>query len=142
MGLFMITISLPKFQMTSSPFKNPALGMCAVGLSKNEINNMLYMFLRFGYKFNSEFHSEPINSDIMKIMKLVGPEPSKEKLISETVKFVKIMYDLTHLEHYGLTPELVEKNLEKLYNQFFMLPDSLRDNLGDDAESHEFLDKN
>ena len=142
MGSTMITIRVPKFQMDKFPTRCES-SLCAIGLSKTELNNMIYMFLRYGYRFNSEWHAEPVNAHIAKIMESIGEsEVSKDRIISETVKFVKKQYDLSHLSHYDLTPDDVEKQLDKLYNQFFMLPDSLRSNLGDDAESNEFLDKN
>ena len=131
-----VVLVLPRFP------RSIGLSLCAAGLSKNEINNIIYMFLRYAFRFNGKDHAEPDNVDIAEIMILVGSEVSKRKLITETVKFVQDKYDLSHLQACGKSIEDVRANMEVIYNEFLMLPDNLRNNLGEDTDANDFLDKN
>ena len=118
-------------------------GYCATGLSKNELNNLIYMMLRYGFKFDGHYHPEPENQEIAAIMIAVGSPASKQKLIDETVKFVVEHYNLDYLTtHHRTNLAEVKIGLDRIYNEFLMLPRSLRNDLGEDVDANEFLDKN
>jgi len=116
--------------------------LCAAGLSKNEINNLIYMFLRYGFKFDGRYHDEPNNEEIAHVIVAVGSQVSRARLIDETVKFVIKKHGLDYLKQYGVSLSDVITQLGTIYNEFLMLPYSLRNDLGEDVDANEFLDKN
>ena len=128
-------VRFPKFPDTMAKF-------CAASMTKNEVNNLIYMFLRYGFRFTGEYHAEPENQDIAEIMVAIGSPPSRSRLIDETIKFVVEKHGLDYLERYGTTLSDVITQLGTIYNEFLMLPYSLRNDLGEDVDANDFLDKN
>jgi len=116
--------------------------LCASGMNRNEVNNLIYMFLRYGFKFDGEYHAEPENREIAEIMTTVGEPASRLKLIDETVKFVINNHGLEYLEKYNTNLSEVITKLGTIYNEFLMLPYNLRNDLGEDVDANDFLDKN
>ena len=103
---------------------------CAALLTKNELNNLIYMFLRYGLRFNGRDRPDVNNEDVIAIMKQVPRGASKTKLLDATITFVETKYG-------SLAPDLarkeIEQQLELMYEHFLGLPASLRNDLGQDS---------
>jgi hypothetical protein len=132
-----VVLILPKFPKSIMP------RLCASGMTKNEINNLIYMFLRYAFMFDGRWHAEPDNSEIAEIMIAIGSDVSKQTLIDETVKLVEAKHELNYLQkYYYKTIDDVRVSMETIYNEFLMLPDKLRNDLGEDTGANDFLEKN
>jgi len=100
-------------------------------LNDNELNNLIYVFLKYTFKFDS-----PDNSDIAAIMKVVGNNRDRSVIIQETSKYVSVRYGRKRLG------DLVEmlKHMNLVLDIFPDLPHFLRNSLGEDAD--DFMVKN
>jgi hypothetical protein len=123
--------------------KSLGMNYCASGMTKNEINNLIYMFLRYAFMFDGRWHQEVDNQEIAEIMISVGSDVTQKRLVDETVKFVVAHHDLGYLlKYYHKTVEDVIVVMNTIYNDFLMLPDRLKNDLGEDTGANDFLDKN
>jgi hypothetical protein len=116
------------------------LVLCATSLNATELNNLLYMFLRYGLGFDgTPLRGEPRNKDIQRMMTLLRPPLSKASIIATVMDFAESQY-----EHgrWGGARKDAEEALGRLYEQFFMLPYGIRNDLGDDRDEVWGLGKN
>jgi len=107
--------------------------MNSQSVNDNELNNLIYVFLKYTFKFE-----EPRNSDIATIMKAIGNNRDRSNVIQEAVKYVGVRYGRDKL---GNLTEML-KHMNFIFGEFFSLPDNLRNDLGEDKEAHEFIVQN
>ena len=100
-------------------------------LNDDELNNLIYVFLKYTFKFES-----PDNSDIAAIMKVVGNNRDRSVIIQETSRYVSVRYGRQRLGDLG---EML-KHMNFVFDEFPNLPHSLRNSLGEDAD--DFMVKN
>ncbi len=101
--------------------------------SSNEINNIIYLLLKYNYRINT-----PDNKDITEMVLVVLDDPSVDRIIDEVYKYVKVKYP----------HEIDMKNFERqmrhtrfLIEEFMKMPESARTDLGADAENGDCLIK-
>lgn len=101
--------------------------------TNNEINNLIYMFLKYSMRFD-----DPNNSDIATIMLGIEEATDKDEIINKTIEFVKNKYGEAVV---GIDTFHIERHMQYIYNEFFELPFNLRDDLGEDKNAEEFVVK-
>lgn len=119
---------------------NASVEMLAVSsLTDNEINNLIYALLKYGYGKIVPNIKDPPNSLIKDIMMEVYEEGTNiPSVINSTMRIVEDRYNVF----------LSDRDFERLKQYFYKIsvavmqqPFEVRDDLGSDAESDDFITK-
>ena len=98
-------------------------------MTENEVNNLIYLFMKYGFKID-----KPKNSDIYAIMINVGDDQSIDNIIDQTIDFVE-----THHGSQGDDRTSLKKYLDYLYREFKDFEPEIRNGLGSDTNAPEFV---
>lgn len=100
-------------------------------LTDNELNNVIYLFLKYGYSKVLPKLKNPSNGLIKEIALAVYDDPSKDRIIRQVVATV----------HDEFNYRMVDSDLKKLkehmsfmYDEFLKLPDRFRNDVGENEE--------
>jgi len=107
-------------------------------LTENEVNNLIYTLIKFGFrKIRSELGCPP-NSLIHEIMLDVLDDPTVENIIEKTLLTVMVKYkiELRDVQVRGL-----REHMQLTARLFMAEPYELRSDLGDDKDAEEFITK-
>lgn len=109
-----------------------------IGLTQNEVNNLIYILIKFGFgKIQSDL-SNPPNSLIHEIMLEVLENPTIDNIIKKTLALTIIKYriNLRNIQINGL-----KEHMQLTARLFMAEPYELRSDLGDDKDVEEFITK-
>jgi len=98
-------------------------------MTDNEVNNLVYLFLKYGFKIK-----QPKNADINMVMINVGDDRSIDNIINQTLIFMSTLYGTLQDSQDGL-----EKYLRYLYAEFKDFEPEVRNGLGSDTNAPEFV---
>lgn len=107
-------------------------------LTENEINNLIYTLIKFGFRKICEELRNPPNILIKEIMIEVLDDPTVDNIIDKTMVVVMTKYNITLSDKDLLG---LKGHMELISNLFMAEPYELRADLGLDRDAEEFVTK-
>jgi len=107
-------------------------------LTENEINNLIYSFIKFGFRKIRKQLDSPPNSIIKEIMLGVADNPTVENIMNRTLAVVIDEYKIPFT---SVQREGIKNHLSMIARMFMAEPFEIRNNLGEDEGSEEFITK-
>ena len=107
-------------------------------LTDNEVNNLIFLFLKFGLQKLIPDTKKPSNKLIKEIMLAVSDNPTKENITKEVLALSQKRYGITLTD---LNIRGLEKYMDVLYDNFMNLSEHMRNDLGTDREDDIFNTK-
>lgn len=107
-------------------------------LTENEVNNLIYTLIKFGFRKIKQELGSPPNALIHEIMLEVLDDPTVENIIEKTLFSVMVKYkiNLRDVQIKGL-----REHMNLISRLFMSEPFELRSDLGDDKDAEEFITK-
>jgi hypothetical protein len=99
-------------------------------LSRNEINNIIYLCFKYSFKIES-----PSNNEIQEVLLEVVDDTSCQSIIKAMFKFIQQNHSHTLSPIRGDQ----EDHVRFIITEFLKLPDELREDLGVDGDAEEFV---
>jgi hypothetical protein len=107
-------------------------------LTENEVNNLIYSLIKFGFrKIKKELDSPP-NSVIKQIMFDVMNNPTTDNIIESTLIFIVDTYRIPFTE---MQVNGIREHMKLIAKMFMSESPELRNDLGEDSNSDEFITK-
>jgi hypothetical protein len=117
---------------------NVELLVTPMHLTENEINNLIYSLIKFGFrKIKKELNSPP-NTIIKSIMFGVMDEPTVDNIIDRTLVTVVDEY---RIQFSRAQTKGIREHMRLIANLFMSEPFELRSDLGEDKDADEFITK-
>jgi len=104
-------------------------------LNKNELNNIVFLCLKYGFGGSIPELKEPSNQDIKTLIFELNEDPTPSNIIDKIISFV--------VEKFG--PDSIdnraghERYMMSVIKDFMNQPYKLRNDLGDDTESDDLI---
>ena len=104
--------------------------------TQNELNNIVYICLKYAFGRKISCLDNPPNSDIYMIVLEIGDDTELENITKQITKFVKMKFleETDDLSDY-------ERFIHFLIDEFNQLPEKIKNDLGDDVDAEEFITK-
>lgn len=106
--------------------------------TENEINNIIFLFIKFGLQKLMPDAKKPANSLIKEIMLAVSEDPTEEKIFEEILTATQKKYGITISD---INVRGLREYMRVLYKNFMALPEHMRNDLGTDTEDDVFHTK-
>ena len=106
--------------------------------TKNELNNVVYLCLKYTFGKSLPCLDNPSNSDIYNILLEIHDDTDVDSIIEHVILYVKEKFNMKFNE------KQVIKYRNHMWNtiRYFMKePEDLRNDLGDDRDVEEFITK-
>lgn len=107
-------------------------------LTENEINNLIYSFIKFGFRKIRKQLNNPPNILIKEIMLGVMNDPTVDNIINRTMA---VVIDEYHIPFTSVQKKGIKEHLSLIARMFMAEPFELRNDLGDDDGADEFVTK-
>lgn len=109
-----------------------------VRMTDNEVNNLIYSLIKFGFRNINQALNSPPNSVIKDIMLSVTDDPSVDNIIEVTFNTVVREYNIQLPQKHV---DGVKEHMSVVARLFMAEPFHLRDDLGEDKDADEFITK-
>lgn len=109
-----------------------------IGLTQNEVNNLIYVLIKFGFGKIQSNLSDPPNILIHEIMLEVLENPTIDNIIRKTLTSIIIKYKI-NLRNTQISD--LKEHMQLTAKLFMAEPYELRSDLGDDKNVEEFITK-
>ena len=117
---------------------NLEMNMEPMRLTENEINNLIYSLIKFGFrKVRKELNSPP-NIIIKDIMFGIVNDPTVDNIINRTLITIVGEYKIPFS---NAQAKGIREHMQLIARLFMSEPFELRSDLGEDADADEFITK-
>lgn len=107
-------------------------------LTENEVNNLIYSLIKFGFRRIKEPLNSPPNRVIKNIMLCTMENPTIEHIIDVTFETIVREYGICLKEEQNMG---LRTHMKLIADLFMSEPLELRGDLGEDKDSNEFITK-